>query len=285
MKPGTGQRCAAPELEEACHGKPAGGETIPVAKQPRGFSLVELLVVVAILGVLSAITLPVLARAREGAHAAQCVANLRQLAVANLVYSNDHGGRFSPASSLDNRTRWHGARASVSSPFDPSKGYLAPYLGADGRIKLCPSLASLLTRTGRQSFENGAGGYGYNQAYVGGSGGSPDRPAHRDFVRNPSRTVLFTDAALAVAGGLQEYAFSEPYFAVAPSGEPNGFALQPSVHFRHGGRANVAWADGHVSSEKPNARSGPNFYGGDNARSSIGWFGPDTGNGLWDARK
>lgn len=54
------------------------------------FSLVELLVVVAIIGVLAALLLPALARARAAAHSSACKSNLRQLGVALNLYIDQY---------------------------------------------------------------------------------------------------------------------------------------------------------------------------------------------------
>ncbi|HEV8604844.1 MAG TPA: prepilin-type N-terminal cleavage/methylation domain-containing protein [Tepidisphaeraceae bacterium] len=58
------------------------------------FTLVELLVAIAIVAVLLAILLPALARIREAAQSAACLSNMRQLAVAVHLYAADHKDRL-----------------------------------------------------------------------------------------------------------------------------------------------------------------------------------------------
>jgi len=55
----------------------------------RGFTLIELLVVIAIIAILAAILFPVFSRAREKARTAACQSNLKQIALAAKMYSND----------------------------------------------------------------------------------------------------------------------------------------------------------------------------------------------------
>jgi len=58
--------------------------------QLRGFTLVELLVVMAVIAILAAMLLPVLSQARVQARSVSCVSNLRQLATASLMYAQDY---------------------------------------------------------------------------------------------------------------------------------------------------------------------------------------------------
>src|SRR5512135_3083464 len=62
----------------------------------RGFTLIELLVVIAIIGILAAMLFPVFARARESARKVQCLANVKNIAMAVQIYLTDYD-RFPPA--------------------------------------------------------------------------------------------------------------------------------------------------------------------------------------------
>src|SRR5688500_17086486 len=79
-----------------------------------GFTLVELLVVVAVIGLLISILLPALKKAREQAQRAVCLSNHRQLINALYVYAHDNKGSLPPAPS------WMNASATVLVYIDPA---------------------------------------------------------------------------------------------------------------------------------------------------------------------
>lgn len=284
--------------------RPPGGRA---AGAPPGFTLLELLVVAAIIGVLLSLLLPSFSGAREQARRAVCLSNVRQLHTANTSYSVAESDYYVPAASdiwegFGGRHRWHGVRESDApgadpqrNRFDPLKGPLAASL-ADGKVKACPSFRRFAADRQHNAFEAGTGGYGYNSRGVGSQDyvyGSSRRAALLGMptgrIRRPGDTVMFTDAALPQAGGggqfLTEYSFAEAPWVVLP-GRNGPYELtrgltDPSIHFRHRGRCSVVWCDGHAAGEKMSFSKPRNIYGGDNERWRIGWFGP-ANNSLFD---
>lgn len=261
----------------------------------QGFTLIELLGAIVILGILSLLIVPGVQQLRHHTNQLECAGNLRRLVSANHNYALDNDGRYAPGLSHDvtNRIRWHGKRSGSSQPYDSRYGYLSPYFNGGDGIQGTPNPGKFdknnpFATTGREleckeflsypmassSFEKAGGSYGYNDAYLGSERGNSAKAFPMQELTEPSRTIMFADTAFARGNSIQEYPMAEPYYEVLADGSL-GMQLIPSIHFRHGGKANVAWADGHVTLEKP-ARL-------QNEKFKIGWIGPSENNGLWNA--
>ena len=247
----------------------------------RGFTLLELMVCVVIVATLALVVFQMAGHSKMRANQAVSTLNLRSLVLANMGYVADYG-TYCPAQEKKNRIRWHGGRDGWNATFDPAKGFLSPYFGKSDRVGVCPEFRDHVG--GVDSFENGSGGYGYNAIYIGGTPADPFVPERPSNVADPARTLMFATTALARKNGLQEYPFAEPRRSVTPNGELS-YALQPSVHFRFGGAALIAWCDGHVSAVRMDDSSNNNYYGGSNKESGIGFCGPMDGNGWWNPRR
>jgi prepilin-type processing-associated H-X9-DG protein len=198
---------------------------------------------------------PVFAKAREKARQSVCLSNLKQLSLAILMYAEDNSGGFVPADSPDTLRRWHGARLSADDAFFAEWGPLWGYYGSKG-LKDCPTFSPADSEYG---YDHGTGGYGYNGQYVGGSPvwvvddadlARMCTPAKEFMITDPAETVMLTDTAfLDCEGYLFEYSVCEaPMGEAATAHAPCPCNLNPSTHFRHNGRANVAFCDGHVRS-------------------------------------
>jgi prepilin-type N-terminal cleavage/methylation domain-containing protein/prepilin-type processing-associated H-X9-DG protein len=114
------------------------GENGGVPHAGRGFTLVELLVVIGIISVLIAILLPAMARAKEQARMVACSSNLRQIGMAMVMYTNENKQRFPFHADIGGMNKedwihWQKAR-------DPKESAIAKYMGdfkAD--VFRCPS--------------------------------------------------------------------------------------------------------------------------------------------------
>lgn len=286
------------QWDRSCLSTPSGHLATghwPALSASRAFTLVELLTVVAVIALLIGILLPALGRSRAAGQHAACTSNIRQLVLAVSLYAHDHDDHAPPGApqiQTLNLQRWHGTRASLSQPFTVAGAPITPYLddsgAASAALRACPTFKPALDAlaAAHQGFERSCGGYAYNNAYLGAQRVQKlpgawtirtDRAGSRlARFAAPSSAVAFSDAAFA-ADALIEYSFVEPpFWPQYPQARTD-----PSVHFRHTGRASVAWLDAHVTSEAMTRTHTSGLYTADPRDFGVGWFGPDD-NSLFD---
>jgi prepilin-type processing-associated H-X9-DG protein/prepilin-type N-terminal cleavage/methylation domain-containing protein len=216
----------------------------------KSFTLIELLVVIAIIAILAGMLLPALGKARQKAHSAACLNNLKQQGTALSLYVGD----------FDYYPIMEGYYNSAGWAF--WKFQLAPYVTKITTITakgeelgkgafLCPSWKNeeQLNKV-PDADPHKRGGYGWNWKFLGyRSKAAPTATQPNETKPNqiakPSETIAIADTVDwgTVNQGLALYPPSATY-----SGDP-----KPSpVGNRHSNGINIVWIDGHVSNMSSN---------------------------------
>ncbi len=235
----------------------------PRAARIKGFTLIELLVVIAIITVLAAILFPVFQSVREKARSASDASNLKQMALAWVMYTQDGDERAVPSGlvgktySNPDGVYWYGSSNFTTGAVREEDGPMWPYMKT-ASIFGDPDAAGIATTLAYPACD-----YSYNFMYLGGYGNfydpSPPGPPYSfdavplASIQAPSDTILFADSAYYYAS---ENRLVKQPFMVAPSFTAYGVTETESIHGRHLEFANVAFADGHVKAMRPITLSG-----------------------------
>jgi prepilin-type N-terminal cleavage/methylation domain-containing protein len=231
----------------------------------RGFTLVELLLVMVIIAILSAILLPALSKARARAEAIACLNNTRQLIVAWQLYANDHDSLLpynlgmnatsfrTNLNWVNNVMTWDTAQdnTNLATITDASLG---PYISRAASLYHCPSDRALSGVQSAAGWDHRIRSYSMN-AMVGNAGAfsangyNVNNPGYKQFFKStqipqPVEIFVFLDEhpdSIDDGYFLNKHATTKGSYGAAPE---EWHDLPASYHIR---ATAFSYADGHAS--------------------------------------
>jgi len=247
----------------------------------KAFTLIELLVVISIITLLTGILLPALGSVREYARSTVCLANVRRLALAGVMYAQANGAfpphrmkkrNFSDPHNFVNkygreRPRWQWFfDQGVGPVIDPSlwvkkKGDIFTdddTLMMTNDYFICPSFRHYEYSV----YDIRNGSYGYNYQYLGNARDRPDLGKYQNFpvresaIKMPSAIIIVGDGrGSKYPHGPHSYKLDPPKIALSTGAIYFGNWTQPTIEeqhcpaeARHNHKANVSFLDAHAKS-------------------------------------
>lgn len=208
--------------------------------KPKGFTLIEVLVVITIIVVLGALSTLGVSKLRSSARGATCTSNLRQIGAAMLSYATDKSGQLPP---LEDRT---GSGDSLN----PAGGIWPIIIANEGYLPLTMTKSGLLGTSACvwacpdcEPTSRNHGGYGVAEGTVMKvmKGSIPGSGSSRlSTIASPQRTWLVGDAANNAKD------LKTSWYAVWAN--PNQWTNSHVPAARHSAKINVCMVDGHVES-------------------------------------
>jgi len=238
--------------------------SVSTAKHRKAFTLLELLMVIAIIGILAALLLPTLSTAKAYAHSTSCKNHLRQMGVALKLYVDEHRNRFpyymGPPGAAYGDAVYPGGVGGRGKGCVFWSTKLFPYypLNWTNGAFHCPGYKGAITGPvhARDDIASRLGSYAYN---VHGTG-------TRDYTKyyfglGPVITweiPAVAEAQIKVPSEMLAIGDSQ-FLSAAANSDPGGddalFAALESRHAfdpaRHGRSYNQLWCDGHVAAMNP----------------------------------
>jgi len=240
------------------------------------FTLIELLVVVAIIGILAALLLPVLSGAKLKTQKTKCISNVKQLALASLMYIDANGQPFRYNNPAYPGGTWMG---SIVSQIKETKVFICP----SAPLKNPPPKRGNRPGTANQAWVRWTednktmfvGSYGYNawlysdiRNYYPATMDEPFVFTHENSIQNAAMTPVFSDANWVDLCPKEANPPWPDVYTGAPYGTANDNHMGRCTIVRHWGQAPVSaprklapgaklpgavmvgFADGHAGSVK-----------------------------------
>lgn len=202
----------------------------------KGFSLMEVLLAVAVITVIMVLLLPAMGRARESANAAVCTQNLRRIGVGLAQYMGENNGNLIPYASLGGSPQKYW--------FDELDRYMGeePYQfdrNQPHKWQLCPSKPVAAAEENKRAVV----GYGWNHRYLGYTSSDPKGgKANIRQISRPSETIVIGDSRDIIDRNSPP-AQSEHRYLYSQSA--------PMLAARHSGKGFYLLLDGHVMAASP----------------------------------
>jgi prepilin-type N-terminal cleavage/methylation domain-containing protein/prepilin-type processing-associated H-X9-DG protein len=218
-----------------------------------GFTLLELLVVIAVIAILAGLLLPVLAKAKSKAQGVFCLNNTRQLAVGWLLYADDNDGRL-PYNLVGDAARtdlnwvygvldWDPNNSDNTNTATLTDSALGPYVGKVTTVYRCPSDNVLSSLQQSAGWQNRVRSYSMNASV--GDAGDVTKSGYN--INNPDYLQFFRLSSISQPSSI--FVFLDEH----PDSIDDGYFVNKAYYtewFRlpgsyHNGAASLSFADGH----------------------------------------
>ncbi len=251
-------------------------------KAKKAFTLIELLVVIAIITMLISVLMPALAKVRQQGKSVVCLSNLRQMFIAAQNYAAVNDDYYPPAYLADPDpmdTLAVNAAWDFTSITDWNTMEESSEPGILWQDEMVEELQQCPSFRGESNTKEEFSGYNYNTSYIG--HGFAENP-----VKIPAKSSSITSASTnAMFGDGQFYDGANKYMRspFTHAGDEFSFRAAGTQGYRHSDKTNVAWCDGHASSQKElytetegNGKEKIEEYNLANPHDRVGFLSPDN---------